>query len=258
MNQMEESTSNKYSRQVILEEIGDVGQSKIANAKILIVGAGGLGCPCIQTLAAAGVGHLGIIDGDTVSLSNLHRQILFSEKDIKCNKAKSAARKALSINPTLSVNHYDQFLNETLAREIFEKYDIIVDGTDNFETRYLTNDFAVINKKPLVSGAVHKYEGQVAVFNYKESPTYRCLFPNEESLGFGCIHTGVLGTTTSIIGNMMAMEVIKIILDHKSILAGKLLVYNSLTNQQLITSFEKDERQVSFAKTKYKLQTKID
>lgn len=242
----------KYSRQTILEEIGSTGQSKIGESSVLVIGAGGLGCPCLQSLVAGGVGKIGIVDGDTVALSNLHRQILFSEKDLGQFKAEIAAKKVLELNPEVKVSHHNQFLDEVSANELIPEYDVIIDCSDNFECRYLINDYCIIHHKPFISGALYKYEGQVSVFNYANGPTYRCLFPDSKSLGFGCNNTGVLGATTAIIGNMMAMEVIKVILNHRAVLSGKLLIYHSLTNHQLITEFAKDEKQITIAKLRIK------
>lgn len=240
----------RYQRQIILNEVGEAGQRLLESSKVLIVGAGGLGCPAIQSLTISGIGHIGIIDGDDVELSNLHRQPLFIEQDIGQNKAIAAARKAKELNPGVTIKAFNQHLDEHFTHEMFEEYDIILDGTDNFETRYLTNDLSIVYNKPLVSGAVFKHEGQVTVFNYQEGPSYRCLFPDDKSLSFGCVNTGVLCTTTSIIGNMMAMEVLKIVLGTGFVLSGKLMTYNALKHQQLITSFERDPEQIQVALNK--------
>ncbi|MFY0598472.1 MAG: HesA/MoeB/ThiF family protein [Cyclobacteriaceae bacterium] len=244
---MKESDSIRYSRQIILDEIGEPGQKTLSKAKVLVIGAGGLGCPVIQSLSAAGVGQIGIVDGDFVETTNLHRQWLFNSSDLGKLKAEVAARAAMNINENVRAIAYAKYLDLELALELFPQYDVIIDGTDNYETRYLTNDIAVIKNKTLVSGAVYKYEGQVSVFNYQDGPTYRCLFPNEKSLGFGCAATGVLGATTAIIGNMMAMETIKVLLSLKNVLSGKMLIYNSLNNQQMISSFDRDPEQVQKA-----------
>lgn len=232
-----------YSRHLLLNEIGLKGQEKIKAAKVLVIGAGGLGSPILQYLTAAGVGTIGIVDGDTVDVTNLQRQILFTIDDIGKSKSRSAANRLKQLNPYVKFNIYDFFLNNKNALELFKQYDIIVDGSDNFQTRYLCNDAAVITNKPLVFGSIFKFEGQISVFNYHKGPTYRCLYPTPPKEGSvpSCSEIGVLGVLPGIIGSYQANEVIKIICDIGNVLSGKLLTINTLTNQNFVLGFEKNE-----------------
>ena len=168
---------SRYSRHIILSEIGQKGQDKLTQAKVLVVGAGGLGCPILQYLAAAGIGFLGIVAFDIIEESNLQRQILFGMSTLGKNKALAAKERLEDLNPTIAITAYPERLTSKNAISLFNKYDIIVDGTDNFTTRYLINDASLITNKPLVYGAIYKFEGQAAVFNYQDGPSYRCLFP---------------------------------------------------------------------------------
>jgi sulfur-carrier protein adenylyltransferase/sulfurtransferase len=224
---------NRYSRHIVLKEIGQEGQDKLSQARVLVIGAGGLGCPVLQYLVAAGIGVIGIVDFDVVEVSNLQRQILFGTSVLGINKAIAAKERLEDLNPTIVINAYPEKLTSNNALELFENYDIIVDGTDNFATRYLVNDAAVVTNKPIVYGAIYKFEGQVSVFNYQNGPSYRCLFPNlpEEGAVANCSEIGVLGILPGIIGTMQANEVIKIILGFDDVLSGKLLCYNAKTTQ---------------------------
>lgn len=224
---------SRYNRHIILSEIGQVGQDKISKAKVLVIGAGGLGCPVLQYLTGAGVGTIGIIDFDVVELSNLQRQILFGSSCLGKNKAIAAKERLEDLNDTISIAAYPFQLNYQNAIDLFNQYDIIVDGSDNFETRYLVNDTCLITNKPLVFGAIYKFEGQVSVFNYKKGPSYRCLFPNPPQEGTipNCSEIGVLGILPGIIGSMQANEVLKIILGIGDVLSGQLLLYNALTSK---------------------------
>lgn len=224
---------NRYNRHIILEDIGVQGQIKLNQAKVLVVGAGGLGCPVLQYLTAAGVGTIGIIDFDVVEESNLQRQILFGKSSLGKNKAIAAKQRLADINDSITINAYPESLSAKNALFFFSSYDIIVDGTDNFNTRYLINDAAVLTNKPLVFGAIYKFEGQVSVFNYNNGPSYRCLFPTPPSKNAvpNCSEAGVLGVLPGIIGCMQANEVIKVILGFKRVLSGKLYCYNSKTTQ---------------------------
>lgn len=224
---------NRYNRHIILTEIGQKGQDELSQAKVLVIGAGGLGCPVLQYLTAAGIGTLGIIDFDVVEKSNLQRQILFGTSSLGQNKAIAAKNRLTDLNPTITINAYPEKLTSNNALELFNSYDIIVDGSDNFATRYLVNDAAIIANKPFVYGAIYKFEGQVSVFNYNNGPHYRCVFPNPPKDGSiaNCSEVGVLGVLPGIIGTMQANEVIKIILNLGDILSGKLLCYNAKTSQ---------------------------
>jgi molybdopterin/thiamine biosynthesis adenylyltransferase/rhodanese-related sulfurtransferase len=225
--------NSRYAKQIILPEFKAEGQEKLRAAKVLVIGAGGLGCPVLQYLAAAGVGTIGIADGDTVSVSNLQRQVLYTEEEIGESKTKVAARKLNALNPHVRLELYPVFIDSENALEILRYYDVIVDGSDNFATRYLINDACVILNKPLVSGAIYKFEGQVAVLNYKDGPTYRCLFPEPPADGESpnCADIGVIATLPGIIGAIQANEVIKIITGIGEVLSGKLLVMDTLTMQ---------------------------
>jgi sulfur-carrier protein adenylyltransferase/sulfurtransferase len=224
---------NRYSRHIILSEIGQEGQNKLSQGRVLVIGAGGLGCPVLQYLVAAGVGTIGVVDFDVVEVSNLQRQILYGTSSLGINKALAAKTRLEDLNPTIKINAYPEKLTSSNTLELFRSYDIIVDGTDNFATRYLINDAAVITNKPIVYGAIYKFEGQVSVFNYQNGPSYRCLFPNppEEGAIANCSEIGVLGVLPGIIGTMQANEVIKIILGFDGVLSGKLLCYNAKTTQ---------------------------
>lgn len=234
----------QYNRHLILDKIGEKGQLKLKQAKVLVIGAGGLGCPVLQYLAAAGVGTIGIIDDDVVDQSNLQRQILYTIDDIGKSKAATAANRLSKLNPFVQFHVYKKKLTNQNAVSLFQQYDVIVDGSDNFATRYLTNDAAVLTQKPLVYGAIFKFEGQVSVFNYQGSATYRCLYPTppkpEESPN--CSEIGVLGVLPGIIGSLQANEAIKIICDIGEVLASKLLMYDTLSMRQMILKYEKTDK----------------
>jgi len=238
---------SRYNRHIILSEIGQQGQNKISNTKVLVIGAGGLGCPILQYLTAAGIGTIGIIDFDVVNVSNLQRQVLFGNSSLGQNKAEAAKQRLKDLNNTISIIAYPKKLTYKNAINLFNQYDIIVDGSDNFETRYLVNDACIITNKPLVFGAIYKFEGQVSVFNYKNGPSYRCLFPNPpKGTVPNCSEIGVLGAVTGIIGAMQANEVLKIILELANTLSGKLMCYNALTLQNSILKINKSEKIIQF------------
>lgn len=235
--------NNRYNRHIILSEVGQEGQERLLNAKVLVIGAGGLGCPILQYLTAAGIGSIGIIDFDFVDISNLQRQILFGTESIGVNKAIAAKNRLEDLNPTIKIHAMPKRLSPKNAVNLFKRYDLIVDGTDNFITRYLINDSAIICNKPVVYGAVFKYEGQVSVFNYKNGPSYRCLFPTPplDIAVANCSEVGVLGVLPGIIGTMMANEVIKIILQFDQVLSGKLLCYNSRSTEISILKINRNQ-----------------
>ncbi|MGK0254198.1 MAG: molybdopterin/thiamine biosynthesis adenylyltransferase/rhodanese-related sulfurtransferase [Mariniflexile sp.] len=238
---------SRYNRHIILPEIGQAGQEKLTNTKVLVVGAGGLGCPVLQYLAAAGIGTLGVIDFDVVEESNLQRQVLFGTSSLGKNKAEAAKKRLEDLNNEISIIAYPEKLTYQNALELFNQYDLIVDGSDNFETRYLVNDACIITNKPLVFGAIYKFEGQVCVFNYQNGPSYRCLFPNlpKKEAVPNCSEIGVLGVLPGIIGSMQANEILKIILGIGAVLNGKLLCYNALTSQTSILKISKSEAEIS-------------
>jgi len=240
---LSEKEKKQYSRHLILDKIGEAGQLKLKQAKVLVIGAGGLGCPVLQYLTAAGVGTIGIIDHDVIDQSNLQRQILYTINDVGLYKAKIAAKRLSKLNPFVNFNIYNTKLTQENAITLFNNYDIIVDGSDNFSTRYLTSDAAVITSKPLVYGAIFKFEGQVSVFNYLGSATYRCLYPTppRPEDAPNCSEIGVLGVLPGIIGSFQANETIKIICGLGAVLSNKLLLFNALNMSQQILGFEKDE-----------------
>ncbi|WP_075342642.1 HesA/MoeB/ThiF family protein [Tenacibaculum agarivorans] len=234
----------QYNRHLILEEIGEAGQLKLKQAKVLVIGAGGLGCPVLQYLTAAGIGTIGIIDADVVDQTNLQRQILYTVDDVGLSKAETAAKRLSKLNPYVKFKVYKEFLTKDNALALFEKFDIIVDGSDNFQTRYLSNDAAVITNKPLVYGSIFKFEGQVSVFNYKGSASYRCLYPtppNPKDVP-NCSEIGVLGVLPGIIGSLQANEVIKMICGLGDVLENKLLVFDVLSMRQFVLNYSKTEQ----------------
>ena len=236
----------RYSRQMILPEIGEAGQQKLQNARVLVIGAGGLGCPVLQNLAAAGVGYIGIVDGDVVDETNLHRQLLYTLKDCGNSKAETAKTAILELNPEITVNVFPEFFNIENAFKIVNDYEIIVDCTDMLTVRYLINDVAVVKKIPVVYASIYKFEGQVSVFNYKNGPSYRCLFPEQERLNAGsnCEESGVLGILPNTLGTFQATEVLKIILEIGTVLSGKLLIYDALNFQTQIIDFSKNSKAI--------------
>ncbi len=243
----------RYNRQIILSEVGEKGQQKLRSAKVLVIGAGGLGSPMLQIIAAAGIGTIGVMDGDRVDVSNLHRQLLFSEDDIGKLKTEAATERLKKINSNSVFISYPINLLPQNALEIISDYDLIVDGSDNFATRYLVNDACIKLDKPFVSGSVFKYQGQVGVFNYKNSGTYRCLFPEpprpEEMPD--CDEIGVLGSVTSVIGSLMANETLKMILEIGDVLANRLLVWYALSLSYSMFSYKRQDDKVSLVKNSH-------
>lgn len=217
---------NRYSRQIMLPEIGIEGQQKLKSSSVLLVGVGGLGCPILQYLASAGVGKIGIVDFDAVDETNLQRQVIYSTEEIGSPKVEAAAKKINAINPYIDVVAIDKKLSPENALEILAPYDVIVDGSDNFETKYLINDACIMLNKTLVFGSIYRFQGQISVFNFNNGPTYRCLYPESSDLE-SCSAVGVLGVLPGIVGCFMANEVIKVLLKFGDILSGKLLVIDS-------------------------------
>jgi molybdopterin/thiamine biosynthesis adenylyltransferase/rhodanese-related sulfurtransferase len=230
--------SDRYERQLVLKGFGSDAQLKLRNAKVLVIGAGGLGCPALVYLAAAGVGSIGIVDNDLISLNNLHRQILYSTNEVGNNKAEVSAAKLRLLNPEITIASYVYRLGKSNVIEVISNYEYIVDCTDNFESRYLINDACLLMKKPLVFAAVSDYQGQLAIFNVPDesgfSANYRDLFPIPPKPGEvpNCEENGVLGVLPGIIGTMQAAEIIKLITGLKGALINKLLTYD-LLNQQI-------------------------
>ena len=221
---------SRYARHLSLPEVGRQGQTRLKNSRVLIVGVGGLGSPVALYLAAAGVGTLGLVDFDEVDITNLQRQILHGTEEIGKPKLESAKRRISSVNPNVHIVKHSCRLDSDNALEIMENYDVVVDGTDNFPTRYLVNDACVLLGKPNVYGSIFRWEGQVSVFAKDEGPCYRCLFrePPPPGLVPNCAEAGVLGVLPGVVGSLQALEVIKLILDEGDSLVGRLLIFDAL------------------------------
>ncbi len=227
----------RYQRQMLLKEFGESGQEKLLQASVLVIGAGGLGCPVLLYLTAAGIGTIGIADHDIVNLTNLHRQVLYSVNDIGLPKVERATAILQRLNPDINIIPFNQRLTVENALEIIRPFDIIIDGTDNFSSRYMINDACILLDKPLVYGAISQFEGQVAIFNYRKNSNdktvnYRDIFPQppKEDEVLNCAEGGVLGVLPGIIGAMLANETIKLITGIGSPLINRLLTYNTLNN----------------------------
>ena len=241
-NGLNKSQIERFSRQLVLKNIGAKGQKKILSSKVLIVGVGGLGCPAAENLVRAGVGTVGLIDNDVVNLSNIHRQSLFSSKDIKKQKVSVAAKKLKEINPLTKIETYKLRLNEKNIKNIIKDYELIIDGSDNFKTKFLINDYCIKLKKKLVTGAISKFDGHVFTFDFKDKKTASLKnFYQEKEISddiFNCEFDGVLGTTATIVGATQANEALKLLME-----IGK-----NLKNQILII----DLLNLSFRKVKFK------
>ena len=220
----------RYSRHLILPDVGMEGQRRLKGAKVLMVGTGGLGAPLGLYLAAAGVGRIGIVDFDVVDVTNLQRQVIHGTKDIGRPKIDSAADRMLDINPDLQIDKHEVALSNANALEIIKDYDLVVDGTDNFPTRYLVNDACVLLGKPNAYGSIFRFEGQATVFGYEDGPCYRCLYPEPPPPGLvpSCAEGGVLGILPAVIGSIQATEAVKLILGKGETLKGRLLLYDAL------------------------------
>lgn len=220
----------RYSRHLIIPDVGMAGQKRLKNAKVLCVGAGGLGSPALMYLAAAGVGTLGIVEFDTVDESNLQRQIIHSQSDIGRSKAESAADTVRGINPYVKVNLHEMRLDSTNVMELFAQYDLVVDGTDNFATRYLVNDACVLLNMPYIWGSIYRFDGQASVFWSEHGPCYRCLYPEPPPPGMvpSCAEGGVLGVLCASIGSIQVNEAIKVLAGIGEPLVGSLMVYDAL------------------------------
>ena len=221
---------SRYSRHIIMPEVGMEGQKKLKNSSVLIIGAGGLGTPSATYLAAAGVGRIGIVDFDRIEKSNLHRQILYSESDVGRSKAEVAKERLLQINPNIGVDLHKVRLESSNALDILKDYDLILDGTDNFPTRYLVNDACVLLGKPNVYASIFRFEGQASVFYAKRGPCYRCLYPEPPPPGLvpSCAEGGVLGVLPGIMGSIQAGQAITMLLGKGEPLIGRLLLFNAL------------------------------
>lgn len=222
---------NRYARHIMLRELGGPGQKALKNARVLVIGAGGLGSPALLYLAASGVGTIGIIDDDIVENSNLQRQVIHMDADIGAPKVHSAAAKMRAQNPFITVRPYARRLDAEIAPDLFAEYDMILDGTDNFDTRYLVNRVAIALGKPLISGALSQWEGQISVFDpAHEAPCYQCIFPQAPAAGLApsCAEAGVVGPLPGVVGAMMALEAVKLITGAGDTLRGRMMIYDAL------------------------------
>ena len=232
----------RYSRHIILPEVGGAGQQKMLEARVLLLGAGGLGSPAAYYLAAAGIGNIGIVDFDQVDLSNLQRQIIHSTERIGMLKTESAKKTIQALNPDVNVTLYNEKIDSSNILSIIKDYDYVVDGSDNFPTRYLVNDACVMENKTLIHGSIYRFEGQVTVFKPNSGPCYRCLYPEPPPPGMSpnCQEGGVLGVLAGIIGNLQVVEVLKLILGIGEPLVGKLLIYDALKTEFRNLNLRKD------------------
>ena len=232
----------RYSRHLIIPDYGMAGQKRLKNAKVLCVGAGGLGSPALMYLAAAGVGTLGIVEFDTVDVSNLQRQIIHGQSDIGKSKAESARESVREINPLIQVNLHEMRLDSSNVMDLFSQYDLIVDGTDNFATRYLVNDAAVLLGKPYIWGSIYRFEGQASVFWAEYGPCYRCLYPEPPPPGMvpSCAEGGVLGVLCASIGSIQVTEAIKVLTGIGEPLVGRLMTYDALEMNYRTLKIRKD------------------
>jgi len=232
----------RYAKHVMIPEIGEKGQLKLKNSRILIVGAGGLGCPVLQYLAAAGIGHIGLVEFDSVDEGNLQRQILYGSGDIGKLKAIISRHRLQHQNDLVDFRIFNIRLAGNNALEMFKTYDLVIDATDNYETRYLISDACVLSNKPMVHGAIYKFEGQVSVFNYKKGPSYRCYNPKSETQNKNPNpeETGLFGVLPGITGTYMANEAIKIITGLGEVLSGKVMTFNILLNTSYTVNIIKD------------------
>jgi len=226
-----EAELRRYARHIILREVGGPGQLKLKQARVLVVGAGGLGSPALMYLAAAGVGTIGVVDDDVVDGTNLQRQVIHADQDIGRPKVQSAADRMVAINPFIDVKTYNRRLEGDAVRDLVAEYDLVLDGTDNFATRYAVNSACVAAGKPLISGALTQWEGQVSVFDpAKGAPCYQCVFPEAPApeLAPSCAEAGVIGPLPGVVGSIMAVEAVKVITGAGAALRGEMLIYDAL------------------------------
>jgi molybdopterin/thiamine biosynthesis adenylyltransferase/rhodanese-related sulfurtransferase len=244
MSRLSSEQLERYKRHLLLPGVGPAGQEKLLASSALLIGAGGLGSPAALYLAAAGVGRIGLCDFDRVDLSNLQRQVLYGTSDVGAPKMEVAARRLHELNPDVEIVVHETRLDASNAREIFAGYDVVLDGTDTFPSRYLTSDVCVWLKKPLVSGSVMRFEGQVAVFDTRSGPCYRCLFPEPPppELAPNCAEAGVLGVLPGLVGVIQATELLKLLLGIGEPLVGRLLVYDALAMEFKTFRIPKDPR----------------
>ena len=239
---MTDEQIERYARHIILKEVGAKGQKKLLNGSVLIIGAGGLGAPAALYLAAAGVGHIGIVDADEVDLSNLQRQVIHATADIGKAKVKSAKESMEAINPDVKVSTYRMFVDSTNVRELIREYDFIIDGTDNFPAKFLINDACVLEKKPFSHAGIIRFQGQLMTYVPGEGPCYRCVFKNPPPKDAvpTCKQAGVIGAMAGTIGTLQAMEAIKYLIGKGDLLTGKLLTYDALKMEFRKINLKKD------------------
>lgn len=243
MTNLSLNEKSRYHRHLILSEIGVEGQEKIRNAKVLVIGAGGLGCPVLQYLTATGIGRIGLMDDDKVDITNLQRQVFYGMNDLGKHKTIVAANRMRRMNSNVDFEMINIRINYSNAIDIVSEYDVIVDCTDNLKARYVLSDASVVTGKPLVHASVFKFQGQLSVFGYNNGPSYRCLFPSPENNRLDSSEIlGIYSIAPGIIGLMQANEVLKIITDAGEVLSGKLLIYNALSNQFNTLGIVRDER----------------
>lgn len=242
MAELSKRELDRYSRHILLPEVGTAGQVALKGSRVLIIGAGGLGCPSSLYLAAAGVGTIGLVDDERVELSNLQRQVLYSEDQVGKNKVSTAAARLEALNPDIKVEARQGRFDVKTAAGLVERYDVILDCTDNFQTRYLANDAAVMAGKPLVYGAIYRFEGQAAVFHSQKGPCYRCVFPEPPAAELvpNCAEAGVLGVLAGTIGMMQATEAVKIILGIGEPLIGRMLIYDAMDTSYTTLKIQKN------------------
>jgi adenylyltransferase/sulfurtransferase len=233
MHKFTESQIKRYARHIVLPGVGGKGQRRLLDAQVLVVGVGGLGSPAALYLAAAGVGTIGIVDSDTVDVSNLQRQVLFRSGDVARAKVDAAAESLHALNPDVTVVSYPERLTSVNAQTIVSGYDVVIDGSDNFPTRYLVNDACVLSSKPLVWGAANQFDGQLSVVKPRQSACYRCLFPTPPPPGSvpDCIEAGVIGALTGMIGSWLALEAIKLILGVGTTATDQLVIFDGLAGE---------------------------
>lgn len=244
MNKLSSGEMSYYARHLSLPEIGIAGQEKVKASSILLIGLGGLGAPCGMYLAGAGVGRLGICEFDRVEISNLHRQVLYGTSLAGQPKLEAGIQRLSDLNPHIRIEPLSFPIDPGNARELIRRFDLVVDGTDNFPTRYLVNDACVLEGKPLVSASILSFEGQLSVFNYKGGPCYRCLYaePPPEGMAPSCAEAGVLGVLPGVMGTLQAVEALKILLGLGEAASGKLISYDALTSSFRTLNFERDPK----------------
>lgn len=234
----------RYGRQIIVPGVGGTGQERLKGGSVLVVGAGGLGSPSLLYLAASGVGRIGVVDADEVDVTNLQRQVAHATADVGRNKAESAAETMRAINPLIEVVTHPTRLGPDNAAEIFAGYDVVLDGTDNFPTRYLINDACVLLGKPLVTAAILRYSGQIAVIKPQQGPCYRCIFPEPPAAGMvpSCSQAGILGPVAGAMGSIQALEAIKLLLGSPDSVVGRYVAFDFRTLETSAMEFERDAR----------------